>query len=63
MRPTLWTALAGAMVLAGAALSGCEREGPAERAGKDIDRATKDTGRAIERAGEDIQDAAKDAQR
>jgi hypothetical protein len=40
-------------------LSGCEkREGPAERAGKEIDKAVDKAGQQIERAGEKIQDAA-----
>jgi len=37
---------------------GCEREGPAERAGKDIDRAAADVGQTLERVGEDIENAA-----
>ena len=32
-------------------LSGCEREGPMERAGKKIDKAVEDTTRAIKDAG------------
>ena len=40
--------------------SGCEREGPAERAGKDLDRAAADVGQTLERVGEDIEDAADD---
>lgn len=43
-----------------AALSGCpEREGPAEQAGKQVDKATEKTGQQIEKASESIQDAAK----
>jgi hypothetical protein len=38
--------------------TGCEREGPAERAGKDIDRAAADVGQTLERVGEDLEDAA-----
>ena len=37
-------------------LSGCEREGPAERAGKAIDEVVGDTGEALEDAGEAIED-------
>ena len=40
-------------------LSACEREGPAERAGKDADKAMTSVGKSIEKAGENIQDAAK----
>lgn len=43
-----------------AALSGCQKqEGPAERAGKEVDKATEKAGQQIEKAGESIQDAAK----
>lgn len=43
-----------------AALSGCQqREGPAERAGKQADKAVADVGQQIEKAGQSIQDAAK----
>jgi predicted small secreted protein len=41
-------------------LSGCQKqEGPAERAGKDIDKATEQAGEKIEQLGEKIQDTAK----
>jgi len=43
------------------ALPGCHRqEGPAERAGREVDKAVEKTGQQIEKAGERIQDAAKD---
>jgi len=52
----------GAALLMGAllvALFGCQKkEGPAERAGKDLDRATEKVGQKIEKAGNNIQDAA-----
>ena len=38
-----------------------KKEGPAERAGKQIDKAVEKTGQQIEKAGEKIEDAAKDA--
>ncbi len=42
------------------ALSGCQKqEGPAERAGKEADKAVEKIGQQIERAGESIQDTAK----
>jgi hypothetical protein len=58
-------------VLAGLAMSvlivglcACEKkEGPAERAGKQIDKAVENTGQQIEKAGQQIQDAAKDAKK
>ena len=49
------------MVLLGAAVTGCEsKEGPAERAGKQIDQATEQAGdtidQAVEKAGEKIEE-------
>ena len=42
------------------AVGGCQKqEGPAERAGKQVDKAVEKTGQQIEKAGEKIQDAAK----
>lgn len=42
------------------ALTGCQKqEGPAERAGKDIDKAVENVGQQVEKAGDKIQDAAK----
>ncbi|MEO8506253.1 MAG: hypothetical protein ABI593_01330 [Betaproteobacteria bacterium] len=52
--------LATSLLLAG--LSGCEKkEGPAERAGKQIDKSIESAGKQLEKAGEKIQDAAKNA--
>ncbi len=49
--------VAGSMLLA---LSACQKqEGPAERAGKEADKAVADVGKQIEKVGENIQDAAK----
>jgi hypothetical protein len=43
-----------------AALSGCQKqEGPAEHAGKEIDKSAQKAGQQIEKAGDGIQDAAK----
>jgi uncharacterized protein YcfJ len=45
-----------------AGLSGCQKqEGPAEHAGKEIDKVIGKVGQNIEKAGENIQDAAKGA--
>jgi predicted small secreted protein len=41
------------------ALSGCQKEGPAEQAGKSVDKAMEQAGQQIEKAGEKIQEAAK----
>jgi len=47
----------GALLLV---LISCQKkEGPAERAGKDIDKATEKVGQKIEKAGDNIKDAAK----
>jgi len=44
-------------------LAACEKEGPAERAGKQIDNATETAGEKIQEAGQDIQHAADDAKK
>ncbi|TBR09767.1 MAG: hypothetical protein EPO47_05360 [Rugosibacter sp.] len=45
-------------------LSACQKqEGPAERAGKEVDKAIDQAGQQIEKAGDKIQDAAKDDKR
>jgi len=52
------TALSMCVLLA--SISACQKqEGPAERAGKDVDKAVEKVGEKIEQAGENIQDAAK----
>ncbi len=54
--------LAACVLIAG--LSACEKkEGPAERAGKQLDKAVESAGKQVEKAGEKIQDAAKDAKK
>jgi hypothetical protein len=41
-------------------LSGCQKqEGPAEKAGRQVDKAVEKVGQQIEKAGDAIQDAAK----
>lgn len=58
MKPyrTISAALFAAFVVVA---SGCqEPEGPAEKAGKEIDKAAANVGESIERAGEQIQKAA-----
>jgi hypothetical protein len=45
-------------------LSACQKkEGPAERAGKEVDKAVQSAGEQVEKAGQKIQDAAKDAKK
>jgi predicted small secreted protein len=56
------TVLAASVLLLG--LAACEEKaGPAERAGKEVDKAVENVGRHIEKAGEKIQDAAQDAKK
>jgi predicted small secreted protein len=56
-RATVSAALVMSALLA--LLAGCEREGPAEGAGKEVDKAVDKAGQQIEKAGDRIQDAAK----
>lgn len=50
--------LVAALVLGSVAagLSGCKKEGPAERAGKEIDRSVEKAGKEIEKAGDKMKD-------
>jgi hypothetical protein len=41
------------------ALAGCNREGPAEKAGRQVDKAGEAASRSIEKAGENVRDAVK----
>ena len=57
-KKSIATSLAILILLAG--LSACQKpEGPAERLGKDIDKAGQAAGQEVEKAGEKIQDATK----
>ncbi len=42
-----------------ATVPGCQKEGPAERAGKEVDNTVEKVGQQIEKAGDSIQDATK----
>jgi hypothetical protein len=42
-----------------AGLAGCHQEGPAEKAGRQLDDAGKAVARNVEKAGDNIRDAAK----
>lgn len=46
-----------------AAVSGCRKEGPAERAGKEIDRSAEKVGKEIEKAGGKMKDLFSDMKR
>jgi hypothetical protein len=50
------TIIMGAIVVM---LSACQKEGPAEKAGKAVDNAVDKTGQQLEKAGDKIQDASK----
>jgi hypothetical protein len=45
------------IVIALAALVGCQREGPAEKAGRNIDNAASKAAKGIENAGDKVRDA------
>jgi hypothetical protein len=51
-------ALAALLLGAPLLLSACRQEGPAERAGKQVDKAAEKTGDAIEDAGDKLKDTA-----
>jgi len=47
------------VVLLGVTLSACQKEGPAEKAGKEIDKTVKDVGQSMEKAADSVKDATK----
>jgi hypothetical protein len=62
IRSCVIAVLATGILIAG--LSACEKkEGPAERAGKEIDKSVEKAGQSLEKAGQDIQNAAKEAKK
>ena len=62
IRTFFGAALAMSILVVG--LSACEKkEGPAERAGKEVDKTVEKAGQQLEKAGQSIQDAAKDAKK
>ncbi len=48
-----------AMILLGLTLTACEKEGPAEKTGKEIDKAVKDVGQSMEKAADSVKEATK----
>jgi hypothetical protein len=58
LRAGLSAVLAGLFVLG---LSACEREGPAERAGEQIDEAASEVREGVENAAEEVESAVDDA--
>lgn len=53
----LIAALVSSFLIAGA--SGCKKEGPMERTGKEIDKAVEKTGDQIEKTGDKIKESVK----
>jgi hypothetical protein len=47
------------VIVAFVAIAGCNREGPAEKAGRQVDKAGEAASRSIEKAGENVRDAVK----
>ena len=47
------------VVLLGLTLSACQKEGPGEKAGKEIDKAAKEAGKAMEKAVDSVKEAIK----
>lgn len=60
-KKTLLSLLAASLLTVG--LAACQKEGPAEKAGKEIDNAAATAGEKIQEAGKDIQRSADDAKR
>ena len=50
------------MILITAGITGCEKEGPMEQAGKAVDEAVKDTGDTIADAKEKMEETVKEEQ-
>jgi len=63
MSSTKSVAAAVAAIVLIAGLGGCQKEGPAEHAGKQVDKAVDKAGEQIEKAGDKIKDAASDAKK
>jgi hypothetical protein len=48
-----------AVMLLGLTFSACQKEGPAEKTGKEIDKAVKDMGQSMEKAADSVKEATK----
>jgi len=55
LRKAMLAGLVAGLVLA---VAGCEKEGPVEKAGKEVDKAGAQAGQQVEKAGDAIKDAA-----
>ncbi len=51
------------LLISALAFAACQKEGPAERAGREVDRSVQKAGQAIESAGEKVQEAARDGKK
>lgn len=47
------------VALVGLTLSACQKEGPAEKAGKEVDKAAEDLGQSMEKAADSVKEATK----
>ena len=45
------------LIAVAALVAGCERKGPAEKAGRELDRAADKAARSVEKAGDNVRDA------
>ncbi|WP_041785256.1 hypothetical protein [Rhodospirillum centenum] len=59
--PTLRRFLAVALLASPLALAACDNEGPAERAGAQLDEAAEETGEALENTGDRLERNAEEA--
>ena len=50
---------AAVAVMAAGLMTACQKEGPAEKAGKEVDKAVDKVGQQMEKAGNSIKDAVK----
>jgi hypothetical protein len=48
-----------AAVILGMTLGACQKEGPAEKAGKEIDKTAKDLGQSMDKAADSVKEATK----
>ena len=56
---TQWGMRTLLLIAALLAIAGCNRDGPAEKAGRQVDKAGEAASRSIEKAGENVRDAVK----
>jgi hypothetical protein len=59
MTTTSRQTLGAVLIVSALLIAGCQKEGPAERAGKEVDKAVDKVGQQVEKAGDSLQDASK----